>query len=71
MRSDGLDNPLSPNGPRSIGWDNVEDACEESVAVVSYDRDGGAMTIHWCDGSESTHTDPNIAMRDIREMTDC
>lgn len=69
-RSDGLNNPMSINSGIGCTWDRVEEMCEESDAVTSYNRPTpGSIWILWCDGNESTHSDPQGAMIEIREMS--
>ena len=68
-RSDGLDNPLSLNGPGGVlTWDVVERAADESPAVESYDDADDGMAIEWCDGSSETFCSPNSALAAIRAM---
>lgn len=65
MRADGLNNPLSPNGATGCTWAAVEDYCEESDAVESYDRSGNSLTITWADGNADTFIDPQSALTAI------
>lgn len=67
-RRDGLDDPRSPNC-RMLGWDDIERACEDSDVVRSYSRDGGAMTITWCDGSDESFVEPGDAWAAIEAMS--
>jgi hypothetical protein len=67
FRSDGLDNPFSPNGLSRATWDRVWQRCEESIAVRTYDPD--TQTIWWDGESESqTFSDPQAALIAIRQM---
>lgn len=67
-RTDGLDNPFSPNS-RSLSWDDVERLAEESDAVEAYGYDGDDIVIEWCDGTESRKSNPQAAFNEIREMS--
>lgn len=69
-RTDGLDNPLSPNSG-GCTWQDVLALCAESGAVDSCDLSRGVLTIEWCDGNVSRLHDPQAALIEIRAMSAC
>lgn len=67
-RSDGLNNPLSPNGGLGCTWDAVWSACERSSAVEEYDA--ASRSIKWIGVDEpDVFSDPQAALIAIREMS--
>lgn len=69
FRADGLDNPLSLNGPYGrITWDQVWRAADDADVVESYDMDSNAIT--WVGESEpETFSSPERALEAIAEMS--
>ncbi len=70
FRSDGLNNPLSPNSGIGCTWDAVESMCEEADHVISYDRTGSKIEITYCDDSVGIYTDPQAAMCGINQSAE-
>lgn len=68
FRSDGLDNPCSPNSG-GLTWSQVEAMADESPAVESYSLDGGNLTIKYVDGNASTFAEPVDAANEISAMS--
>lgn len=66
IRTDGLNNPLSPNSGLGCNWGAVAAKAEVNAAVASYRTDAG-ITISWVDGSEDHFTDPQAALIALRE----
>lgn len=64
-RADGLNNPMSPNGAIGATWPAVEQYCEESDSVQSYDRCGNYLKITWVDGNVDEFADPQAALTAI------
>lgn len=68
FRSDGLDNPLSPNSG-GLTWQTVERAAEASEAVQAWqETQRGVYRIDWCDGTQDTFREPLEALNAIRAM---
>jgi hypothetical protein len=66
FRSDGLDNPCSPNS-RSLTWHDAENLAEECDAVVSYDDVPGGVEVTWSDGTKNTYWDPTGMYNAVRD----
>lgn len=66
-RSDGLDNPCSPNS-MSLTWGEVQRLCEDEPIVKSYSDDGGNLTIEWATGETEEFAEPLDAWNAIQAM---
>ena len=60
-RSDGLDNPLSPNSG-GANWPAAIAMAKESEAVTQYHKDEHGLVLIWCDGNSDRYADPQAAM---------
>lgn len=67
FRSDGLNNPLSPNSGFGLDRRTLESVCEKSPIVEFYEWDGDTLVIDWTFGETDRFDDLQQALIAIQD----